>query len=253
VKKDFAIPAHSQNSTDTWPVFVITLEGDEGRRQGLIDQLTKDAIDHELVFGVDGRQGLPKEFEPLIDRQEAKRRYRRALSDTEFACALSHQSIYRRLVDGEYNGAVILEDDAILTQTFVAFIAQRIYLKSDLMMLDHSHARVTGEPIHFADGILARKLALPSCRTTAYSVSTKAAEYLLNAGVPLADVADWPGDITTLDAVALDPTVVKHSDPDEGGSHIRASRRPAKSDLLRFLGKAYWRTWIKKRLSDRIS
>lgn len=242
-----------QQNSNPWPVFVLTLEGDGARNSVLLNSLTKNAIDHQIVIGVDGRKGLPKHCESLIDRPGAKERYRRSIGDAEFACALSHRSIYDRILSDGLGGAIILEDDAIPTETFFEFVRQKLYQPFDLIMLDHSHARVIGPRIDLAKKIAARTLSLPSCLTTAYSLSSKAAEYLLDAATPLSDVADWPGDITELNALACDPTIVKHTDPEQGSSHLRATRNKARPDPLRFIYRSYWRTWAKKRMSERIS
>ena len=241
-----------QQQLEPWPVFVLTLKGDEARRTDLINSLIKNSISHQLVFGVDGRTGLPQECEKLIDRPTAKRRYQRPLSDAEFACALSHRAIYSNIVSEGLSGAVILEDDAILTDAFIKFVEKRLYLRSDLILLDHSHARVTAAPTQLSEDISMRRLSLPASLTTAYSLSSAAASYLLGATSPLSDVADWPGDITELGALACHPTVVKHSDPAQGGSHIRASRTKTRPSPFRFMQRAYWRVWVKKRMSEQI-
>ncbi|MFY0624643.1 MAG: glycosyltransferase family 25 protein [Pelagimonas sp.] len=124
------------------------------------------------------------------------------MSDAEFACALSHQRIYRSIIANKWQGAIVLEDDAILDESrFCNFLQQNSYQHSSLIMLDHSHARVPGEKIRLTKNIALLKLSLPSCLTTGYSISAKAAQHLIEAGTPLSDVADWPGDILELEAV----------------------------------------------------
>jgi hypothetical protein len=235
-----------------WPILVLTLSGDEARREPLLSALREGSVDFELFFGVDGRSGLPSIFETTVDRDLARRKYRRPLSDGEFACALSHQQMYKTILEKGWAGAVILEDDAIMTKDAVTFVKQRLYARADMIMLDHSHARVRGPDLAFSDRIRVRRLSLPSSRTSAYSVSARAARYLLDAGTPLSDVADWPGDITTIGALACVPAIVRHQEPMNAASHLDRDRHKPASEPFRFLRPAFWRRWIIKRLSTRV-
>jgi len=236
-----------------WPILVLTLEGDEDRRADLIGALIRESLNFELFYGVDGRAGLPKEYETSVDRAFARKKYRRDLGDPEFACALSHREIYQRIINRKWDGAIVFEDDAVLTDEFAEFANERLYSKADLIMLDHSHARVWGPEIALSERIGARKLSLPSARATGYSISVRGARYLLAAGSPMSDIPDWPGDITEVGAIACVPTIVKHQDPLTGPSHLRKDRRKPPSNHLRFFRWTEWKRWITKRLSTRVS
>ena len=69
-------------------IFVLTLEGAEHRRRTLMKQLDDQGLSYELFFGIDGRNGLPEEYEKLIDCQSAQETLGRPMGDAEFACAL---------------------------------------------------------------------------------------------------------------------------------------------------------------------
>lgn len=243
-----------------WPIYVLSLPGSDARRALLIETLTKMRLDYEIVFGIDGREGLPSQWYEHVDRTTASRAQGRDLTDGELACALSHREIYRKIVSERLLGAVILEDDAVIGSRFVEFFTQQKYCKAPLMMLDHSHARVSGHASELMPGILMRRLALPSCLTTAYSISTDAALNLLNAASPVITPADWPGDIVALGAVVLDPRIADHPDPLSGNSNLEADRKAKpqhKGSLLRAFSRwtntAHWRRWLIKRRSTRIS
>lgn len=240
-------------SEELWPILIITLEGDEVRRSDLVAQLHGFGLQYDFFFGVDGRAGLPHEYEIKTDRELARRKYRRVLGDPEFACAFSHQEIYNHILDRGLEGAVVLEDDAVLTEGFAEFVKRRLYASSDMIMLDHSHARVWGPTIDLSESITAKKLSLPSARATGYSVSKKAAAYLLAAGTPMSDIPDWPGDVTDIGAIACVPTIVKHQDPVTGPSHLRRDRHKPERDHLRFIKPAIWIRWFIKRFSRRVS
>lgn len=106
----------------TWPIVVLTLPGDEERRAPLVKELERLGLAYELFTGVDGRRGLDEQWESEIDRAAARRYLGYDMTDGEFACALSHREIYRMVVERGWSGAVVLEDDAILGESFAAFL-----------------------------------------------------------------------------------------------------------------------------------
>lgn len=240
-------------SSDIYPLFVLTMPGDEVRRAPLLDWLAAHGIACELVIGVDGRGGLAADWEASIDRPAAARRLGRPMGDTEFACALSHQEIYRMVQDRGLAGAVVLEDDALPTEAFAGFLADRLYLSAPMILLDHSNTRVRRGGAHqIAPGLTTHKLALSPFLTTAYSVSAEAAAELRDRSLPLSFSADWPCDIRDLGAVALMPRPVGHPPPQSGQSHIDCDRSPRRQRRGRFLSPAYWRRWWRKRVAVRL-
>ncbi len=243
-------------TSDCWPIFVLTLRGDDARRSQLLEKLGSLELEFRLHFGVDGRLGMPEQFEEFVDRDAARKKHDRDLSDGELACSLSHRAIYQQMLEQGLDGALVLEDDAIVDERLFNFVAQESYRGADLIMLDHSHARVHGPHKVLRDGSVARKLSLPSCLTTAYSISGRACRHLLEASTPVMDLADWPGDICSLGALVLDPPIVARPDPIAGTSHLREARAEltnGHSSPARLFQAAFWRRWITKRLSRRIS
>lgn len=107
---------------DDWPVFVISLADAIERRAPLLDQLRGFNLSFTVVEAVDGRRGLSAGDLARVDRSGAERRVGRPVSDRELACALSHQAVYRRILDEHSPGGIVLEDDAILTPLFPAFL-----------------------------------------------------------------------------------------------------------------------------------
>lgn len=234
--------------------FVVTLPGDDARRAPLLAQLEQMGLDYELFFGVDGRAGLPSEYEDMVDRERAYQKYRRDLSDGELACALSHLNVYREIVRHDLQAAIVLEDDAILTGSFHELVRTNPTGPGDLVLLDHSHARVARHgALDIFDGIQARRLLLSACLATGYLITRSGAETLLRGAVPVSDVADWPESAENLQMWALDPTIVGHPKQDEGASHLRSGRGAVRSDPRRFFRRDFWRRWIRKRTSQRVS
>ena len=90
---------------------------------------------------------------------------------------------------------MVLEDDAIIGQHFDAFIKQAIYDRSELLMLDHSHARVWRDSTEVLQGVKMCRLSLSPSLATAYSIGRGAAEALVTANKPVRNIADWPYDV----------------------------------------------------------
>ena len=235
-------------------IFVLTLEDAAARRKPLIKKLERLGLDYELWFGVDGRRGLPLGFESQIDRAVAREKLFRTMTDAEFACALSHRAIYQAICDRSLPSAVVLEDDAILAETFAGFLSNYHEPPCDLLMLGHLKSRVARwGAIQLGHGFKAYRLLSNSQTTTGYYLTRSAAKSILTRSTPISYVADWPCDIASLDSRAIHPRLVNR--PVEGsGSHIEDQRTAQKGSgrTKRFLKPLYWKTWWIKRTSKHL-
>jgi glycosyl transferase family 25 len=241
----------------TWPILVISLAGCEARRQPLLDALAGLGLAAEVILGVDGRQGLAAEHEPFLDRAGAERSLGRPMRDAEFACALSHQHVYRLIEERGLEGAVVLEDDAIPLHGLGPFLEAEAYRGFDLLMLDYGSARVMrGSSRPLLPGFATWDLAVNAPLTTGYCISRAGAAYLRRQGVPIRHPADWPCDTTPIGARIVAPKLIGNPDPADVPSVIGGARRavelglpPPKKRLSRFLDGRYWRRWWRKRHS----
>lgn len=231
-----------------WPVFVLSLPGCEARRAPLLAALDSLGIAAEVVLGVDGRQGLPPGLEAEVDREAARRRLGRPMSDAEIACALSHQRIYALIAERGLPGAVVLEDDAIPRPGLAAFLAARGWRGADLTLLGHGTMRVLRwSRREVLPGIATWEPVAPPHLTVGYAVSAGAAAALRRAGQPLCGLADWPCDITRLGARVVHPRLVGHPPRGDGSSLIEAGRaallpqRREAPRARRYADPAWWR------------
>ena len=119
------------------PVFVVSLRDCAGRRESIRRSLESLEIPFEFVDAVDGRHGLDPSCEPDIDRARTEREGNKGwtLSDAEYACALSHIQIYRRIVRDNIDWALVLEDDAIPTPDLTTYIGGGYFLDAVLTQL----------------------------------------------------------------------------------------------------------------------
>lgn len=248
-----------------WPIFVISLSDATDRRAALSKQLLDEGIQAEFRDAVDGRRGLPSEVEHLVDRAAAQVKVGRLITDAEFACALSHRFIYETMVREGLTGAIVLEDDAILTREFFEFASYSGDMPADLIQLDHQKARAFRwkKPVRIG-GTEFFRLPDAGQLTTGYFISNKAAEVIVNATIPLSSLADWPCDLSDLRILASADTMVKHPDPSTSHSYIEDARRTMKRSARlsnatkkegakKYLTSRYWRRWWIKRITVRIS
>lgn len=244
------------------PIFVLTLEGDEARRAPLLAKLADLGLNHELWYGIDGRAGLAPVHTSEIDREGARLTMRRQMTDGEFACALSHRSIYDEIIRRGIERAIVLEDDAIISPRLVDLAHQPAFGPANLLLLDHSHAWVWRRSYEILKDVEARTLALNCCLATGYALTLDGARALRQLATPVRSVADWPGDITRIGAAAVTPQLVDHPNAEHGVSHLRDHRDyealghsgPWRGlGLRRFLYLGYWKRWVRKRAALRIS
>lgn len=211
-----------------WPIWVISLPDAHERRGAVAAQLNKLGLPFAFIDAVDGRQGLAPEFERYIDRPGTRKLKGYGMSDGEYACALSHQEAYRRILDAGLPGAIILEDDAILTHRFRRFYDERSYEAAPLIQF------------FFFGGVAYRGRAknTPSARlerlsenawgAVAYSISAKAAAIMRHASLPLRAQADWPCNTAKLIGHYVTiPRLVLHPASDHAQSTLAPTRQEA--------------------------
>jgi glycosyl transferase family 25 len=255
----------TQMRTD-WPVYILSLEGDEERRAPLLSALAEMGISAEVLIWVDGRNGLPAWAEKKIMRRRLSPE-KRPLTDGEYACALSHVNAYVNILEKNHPGAIIFEDDARIDKAFKSFFATKGYMAGDLVLFGHRRCWVSHfGSIHISPEFRLHRISVTPHLAHAYSVSKAAAQFLLTSATPVSEPADWPADLSRMNAFALDPQVAHQKTQDMDHSHLEADRldlivkyKPKKAGtklsrifLKRFSG-SWWRTWFVRRTSRRLS
>lgn len=223
-------------------MFVISLPDCTERRDAISQALHTLGLDFEFVDAIDGRHGLDPQYEDQIDRVLA-RRSGYILSDAEFACALSHIQVYRRIVSKNLAYAVVLEDDAQPSPALVEFLTGRYYHEADLIQLycARPYVRWTGthELFHPYTSYL-RTPRLQAAGCVAYTLSYTAALHFLTHAVPVMKEADWPLCIEALIAKrqsrVISPSLVGHPTREETDSILNRYGRKENRDNRRVLG-----------------
>lgn len=264
-KKDSS--ATAENESTDWPVFILSLEGDEKRRAPLIDALAKMGLAANVLIGVDGRNGLPQSEESRVDRDRPSR-FLPQLTDGELACALSHVNAYQKILYDNLPGAIILEDDAKIETNLKLFMEKKGYTTGDMVLLGHGRCwtrwqctRQIGGEIRLYRIVMMPRLA------HAYSVSRKAAQALVSCATPVTEVADWPCDISKMNVLAADPQLAHQQyGKDEEHSHLQAARVRNKSNdrlsrpvnrhiriFLKRLTPSWWKGFLAMKFGRKLS
>jgi glycosyl transferase family 25 len=99
-------------------IFVLTLIDEKERINHIVKQIKKFNLKFEIFYGKRGKHLTKKDISNYSE-SEAFKIEKRALSLDEIACALSHISIYKKIIQYKYQYSLILEDDVILENDFV--------------------------------------------------------------------------------------------------------------------------------------
>lgn len=96
------------------PVFVISLDRSHDRRERILARLADLGLSAEIFPAVEGVALAPE----AADYAGRLRRlfFGKDLSAGEIGCAHSHRGVYKRMLEAGISVALVLEDDAILTE-----------------------------------------------------------------------------------------------------------------------------------------
>lgn len=175
--------------------FVISLPDSTDRRAAISRRLVSLGVAFEFVDAVDGRDGLPSEFEPMIDRLNGLKEDGSSLLEVEFACSLSHIRVCRIVVERKLPHALIFEDDAIPGPDLPNYISGRHLGDADLTLLGFHSAWIRRRSARrLFNGYRSLECAPGTAATGAfgYIVSRAAAAHIVKNAVPVNSVADWP-------------------------------------------------------------
>ncbi|QPZ89700.1 glycosyltransferase family 25 protein [Thioclava electrotropha] len=238
-----------------WPILVISLQDAAERRAMVSKQLEALGLSFKFFDAIDGRSGLPAAYENQVDRPGTELYFGRPMSDGEYACALSHLAVYRKIMEENLPGAIILEDDAIIGSAFALFLKEKGYEHAPLIQLDHLNARVRR--------VGATSTKLESCElwhlyrnaflTTGYAINQQAASFILEQALPLRCPADWPCDLRPLGPYCTVPRLVDHPTAEQVPSSLGVTRntlaKRQKRNLKygwKYLESSYWKKkWLK--------
>ena len=104
-------------------VFIISLPFDMARRSEIGKKMNDLNIEYSFFDAVYGKD-LTSEEKEKISTLDFKKRSKNDPIDGEFGCTLSHIRLFEKMVHDEIKWACVLEDDAIIDETFKDFISK---------------------------------------------------------------------------------------------------------------------------------
>lgn len=176
-------------------VFVINLARRHERMEFMRSQLSRLGVDFERVEAIDGAALPASEIERSVNRfrWHCAQGYR--ARNGEIGCALSHQSVYRRMIDGNIPVACIVEDDVTLDSRFLeiadevaGFLSSAGNSPAVVLLSESFGAAKCPSPGAFRISPVARENS-----TCGYALNISAAKRLLEINSPLkSTIDDWP-------------------------------------------------------------
>lgn len=101
-------------------ILVISLLRSPDRREAIAARLNALGLDFTFVDAVDAKMLSTESVEAIQGAQRVHRDYGRVIGATEIACAMSHTAAYQEIQSTGLDGAIVLEDDAIIDEHFGA-------------------------------------------------------------------------------------------------------------------------------------
>ncbi len=107
--------------TDFSKIFVISLKRSQDRRKSISKQLNNLGLAFEFVDAVDG-SALNNYHLSKYSASASTMAMGRELLPAEIGCALSHLSIYHKIIDEGLERVIIFEDDTVINNDFPAIL-----------------------------------------------------------------------------------------------------------------------------------
>lgn len=109
-------------TTDPLRIFVISMPHSTERRAAISARLGALGLEFSFFDGIYGKN-VDMHRHPLYAGTRRRLFFGKDLTAGEFGCLLSHRGVYQRIVDENVPRALVLEDDAILTDDVPAVLA----------------------------------------------------------------------------------------------------------------------------------
>lgn len=217
-------------------VFLINMAESVDRLRFMDTQLQRLGIQYDRVQAINGRRMDGKELRRTVSRFHSLCAMGRRLNLGEIGCALSHCSIYRRMMKESIPCALVLEDDVVIDERINDVIEEI------LRCVDVSRPQVyilSGGHAEKAKDVSIEKLR-NAMYADGYVITITAAKLICNANTPVITVADqwrrwvrWNG----LELYCCHPSVIRQN-RDSYNSTIALSYRASSNIVIAIFWKA---------------
>ena len=218
------------------PITIISMVKDEKRRKRITQECKALGLNYKLFDAIDGSTLTQTEIDKVYTEKDAISAIGRGLSLGEIGCALSHLSVYKKMLSENIKTMIILEDDARLSPEFKEALQIIYYLPKDweilllgYMFSDNRYAKHAWYklPIKIPNlkCYIAKAIMLYYC-THAYIIGQHAAKKILAQAKKLSKPIDhYTGDFITINLFLTMPCVVSNPRDTEGSTSIIGKER----------------------------
>nr|WP_314267978.1 glycosyltransferase family 25 protein [uncultured Moellerella sp.] len=119
------------------PIFIVSLQRDIARRAAISQFLDNQGLEYEFIDAIDGAK-LSDDYFNSFPSPHGRPSGKNAL-----ACSLSHQSVYKKIIDEGIEWALILEDDVIIDDRLAPLI-QELSLSKAQQQLKTDYVYILG-------------------------------------------------------------------------------------------------------------
>jgi len=184
------------------PIWVLNLKCDTDRMLFMKKQLNELGVHFEVVEGKDGN-ALTEEDLKVYSREKALRQYGKAINCGQIGCALSHISMWQRIIGEQHEEVLILEDDIKIDRALIDILENRHRLPQDYDLINFSTDAPQLPIGEFVFSIYkASRHQKDANRTSAYLITLKGAKKLLNVAFPICRPIDGVTGNTNLNNLA---------------------------------------------------
>ncbi|GGI77447.1 glycosyl transferase [Shewanella hanedai] len=174
-------------------VMVINLDSSTDRWESMTKQCDLLGLSPQRVSAVRGSLLSEKEKSDVYQLSSNLSKYDKILNDGEIGCYMSHIRCWELIVEQQLDFALVLEDDAILTEDMAKYVDKLAHTSSDWDYIKLSHGskiKSAVDCMDLGDGLTLKKvLKLPST-TTGQLISLSGAKRLLSHAYPIARPID---------------------------------------------------------------
>lgn len=202
-------------------IIVISLKNST-RRENIAKRLSGLGLDFTFFDATDGKK-LPTSVLESVDYDFYPKHYLspKPLTLGEIGCAISHIKVYEHMVENNIESAIILEDDAIVSQHFKEIVEDtlnKINKNHELIFFDHGKVKSHFFKKQIVEGYRLAHYKTPSKNSrrciiyaTAYLITLSGAKKLLNYAYPIRLPADYLTGLiqkTRVDTYGVEPPCV---------------------------------------------
>lgn len=223
------------------------------------EQLEKLGIEFEFLDAFHGKDYY--DDERYFARDVSLKYEKRVMSPGEIGCALSHQAIYRKLIDEDIPYALIFEDDAVISPDILKVLPEieKHIQPNQLITLERCDFTYKKSRIQLYENYY---LAVPYmvkygsiAQTAGYIITKEAAKKILNINFPIFTPADcWKPYMKIIDFRGVIPSqTIVHQNMNFESSVITGIRNTAcRSTIAKLLFYNFYTQWALGRFLKKI-